>query len=351
MAKSISVNSGSLLIGNPIGVSVESEYVGGNVAFHKVKLVVRAALSTDIDFEEFVLSAPAGSNEVVEFDISDQLRTVAGKFQYQPISGDYTYPYLIYNLSAYDEYMSDGILHEKVGERIYQNTLNALMGAFTDAERLYAGNTKVLTAYTRKPSEGEVCSQQETLVYPESYGFELGMLSTLTSGPKVVALPLAGKTGFLRAGNRNIYVDANSENRIMFQFVNGLGIVESISAETLESLSTQGDITMNTVTAPSAFGRVNRIYAKKSGRRPVIHCSTGLISREWAYWWSDEFFGSDNFRISLPASCWVKLGGIWYPCVAYLDDDSNIYDNADPKGVKLDFTVEFGINGMPYPRL
>ena len=351
MAKSIVVNSGSLLIGNPIGVEVTAEEVRGNVAFHNVKLIVKASLSISGQVEEFELSAPAGNNETVEFDVSDALRTVAGKFQFAPITANYTYPYLSYSLSAYDEYMADGILREKVGERDYLKTLYALMGAFTDIDILDVGDTKTLSAYTRKPTDGEVCSPEETLVYPTEYGFELSVLSVLESGPSVAVMPLAGKSGIVRAGNRNVYVDTESENRMCFQFVNGLGVIESCSAETLETLSTEGTTTLNVATAPSSFGKINRIFAQKNGRRASYKCSTGLVSREWAYWWHTEFFGSDKFRNSIPSSCWVMIGGRWIPCVVSLDEETMVYNDAERNGIQLDFTVTLGIDGLPYLRI
>ena len=74
MATKIEITSGSLLIGNPIMVSVTAESGLSNATFHRVKLIVKAALSPDFIEEEYPLSAPANSNEVVEFDISTSLR-------------------------------------------------------------------------------------------------------------------------------------------------------------------------------------------------------------------------------------------------------------------------------------
>ena len=51
MAQSISIDSGSVLIGSPIEVSVQAESVGNKATFHRVKLIVSAALSTDGQYE------------------------------------------------------------------------------------------------------------------------------------------------------------------------------------------------------------------------------------------------------------------------------------------------------------
>ena len=166
MAQSISIDSGSVIIGSPIEVSVVAESVGSKATFHRVKLIISAALSTDGQYEDFELSSPVTDGETAIFDISDALRTVAGKFTYSPITAEHTYPYLAYTLKAWDEYMIDGILHEKVAERNYGSTMYALMGAFTDAERYLSNGTKSVTSFSRKPLKGEVCSQNESLVYP-----------------------------------------------------------------------------------------------------------------------------------------------------------------------------------------
>ena len=151
MAQSISIDSGSVLIGSPIEVSVVAESVGSKATFHRVKLNVSAALSTDGQFEDFELSAPVTDGETAIFDISDALRTVAGKFTYSPITAETTYPYLAYTLKAWDEDKIDGILHEKVAERNYGSTMYAIMGAFTDAERYLSNGTKSVTSFSRKP--------------------------------------------------------------------------------------------------------------------------------------------------------------------------------------------------------
>lgn len=348
MAKSITIESGSILIGNPICVGVVSENVGSKATFHRVKLTVEAILSSELEGEIFELSATAGDSETIVFDVSDALRTAARKYRFAPVTAKTTFPFIKYKLSAHDEYMIDGILKEKVGVREYASTLNALMGAFTDIERYLSGNTKTLNAFSRKPEDGEVCSSDETVVYPIGGNYGYTVSSTLTEGPSVGVVSLRGKSGMQQIGGRNVYVDPNAENRIQFQFVNGLGVIESVSAETLETLSTEGSNENYSITAPSGFGSVNRLFVRKSGRRPTFKCSTGNISKEWAVWWHDEFLGSDNFRRMLPESCWVKISGHWIPCAVYTEEDLTIFDRTKSDMIHIDFTVALSIDGMPF---
>lgn len=352
MAQSISIDSGSVLIGSPIEVSVVAESVGSKATFHRVKLIVSAALSTDGQYEDFELSAPVTDGETAIFDISDALRTVVVKFTYSPITAEYTYPYLAYTLKAWDEYMIDGILHEKVAERNYGSTMYALMGAFTDAERYLSNGTKSVTSFSRKPLKGEVCSQNESVVYPMKVNGSIKITDKLSTGARVYVKSLSGESGSIEVGEREVYVDPNAKNRFEFQFVNGLGVVESISAESLESVETSGTSELGAITAPASFTGVNRLSVQKSGRRPKYKLSTGYITKEWAEWWHNEFFdGSDKFRKTLTASCWMKMNGTWFPCVPVIEDDFTLYNRTDNGMVKIDFTVHLAIDGLVNPRL
>lgn len=352
MAQSISIDSGSVLIGSPIEVSVQAESVGIKATFHRIKLIVSAALSTDGQYEDFELSSPVTDRETAIFDISDALRTVAGKFTYSPITAETTYPYLAYTLKAWDEYMIDGVLHEKVAERNYGSTMYALMGAFTDAERYLSDGTKSVTSFSRKPISGEVCSQNESVVYPSAPSSNISIHSAISNGQKVNVMSLPDKIGMVSVGERQVYVDTHATNRVQFQFVNGLGVVESISAESLEALETSGTSEITAITAPASFKNVNRMSANKSGRRPKYKMSTGAITQEWAEWWHNEFFDqSDKFRRTLAQSCWIKLDGHWWPCAAILEDDTTIYDRTQNGMVRIDFTVHLAIDGLMRPRM
>lgn len=351
MAQSISVDGGSVLIGSPVEVSVQAEVAGSKATFHRVKLIILAALSSDGVTEEFVLSAPVADGEITRFDLSDVLCTIAGRYQFAPVSESVTYPYISYTLSAYDEYMVDGILNEKVGERVYGSTMYALMGAFTDAERYLTDGTKSVTRFTRKPITGEVCSQNENIVYPAVPTSELFIQSEISSGPTVNVLSLADTSGEVTVGDRKVFVDNQAKNRFEFQFVNGLGVVESISVEALESMESSGTTEMTTITAPSTFKGVNRMAVRKSARKTKYKLSTGCISPEWAEWWMTEFFGSDSFRRSLPVSCWMKIDGLWWPCAAVLDEDATVYDRASQSVVSIAFTAHLALDGTIRPRI
>ena len=339
MATKIEITSGSLLIGNPIMVSVTASSVGA-ATFHRVKLIVKAALSTDGTEKEYPLSAVAGNGEIVEFDISTVLRGAAWKYEYEYATSARSYPYLAYTLKAYDEYMLNGIL-QKTGEMNFNGGTKsyALMGAFTARERyLTSGTTKDVTAYTRKPLTGEICAPGELLVYPSANITPLKITDTITSGPLVTVATLEG-SGAKIYGGRTIYVDPNAKNRTLFQFVNGYGVVETISAEMLEEVGSRGATEVDEVTAPSSFGNPHGSVARRDERKAVYKCSSGYINKEWAEWWTTEFLGGDKWRKGGRCKCWVYMGGNWLPCTVVPDDDITLYDRSKPGLIHVDFEV------------
>lgn len=340
MATKIEITSGSLLIGNPIMVSVTAERGLSNATFHRVKLIVKAALSPDFIEEEYPLSAPANSNEVVEFDISTSLRSVAAKYKYNHVTGSKIYPFLSYTLEAYDEYMLNGILYE-TGRMIYNNGAKsyALMGAFTARERyITSEETKAVTTFTRKPNYGEICAVNELFIYPRKINASLDITTVLEIGQQTLATSLTG-SGAQTYEGRTIYVDPNAKNRILFQFVNGYGVVETISAEMLEEVGSSGETEVDVITAPSSFNKPRSEVARRSDRRTVYKCSSGYVNKEWAEWWVTEFLGGDAFRRSGHSQCWVFLGGNWLPCTVVPDDDITLYNRSKPGLIHVDFEV------------
>lgn len=126
---------------------------------------------------------------------------------------------------------------------------------------------------------------------------------------------------------------------MLFQFVNGFGVVETISAEMLESLEISGETEVDVVTAPSSFGSPRQDIVRRSNRKNVYKCSSGYVNREWAEWWANEFLGGDAFRRSGHSQCWVRIDGNWLPCTVTPDDDITLYDRSKPGLTQIEFEV------------
>ncbi len=337
MAKSISITSGSILCGSPIMVSVTSELAGSKATFHRVKLIVKAALSTDSVWETYECSAPVSDEEVVGIDISSALRSVASKYVYEVQTENRVYPYLLYSMKAYDEYMIEGILYEKVGERDYGSTLYALMGQFTDIERYLAGTSKGISLFSRKPQQGEICATSETLVYPTPFAAPAVVGTVLASGPEAKCYPLSNKSGVQIFGGHSVYVVPDNGNRIQFQFVNKLGVVESISAETYESGRYEGNSEIDTVTAPGSFKPSRRLLSRRYSKQLVFSLSSGAVTLDWADWWINEFLDC--------SLAWVKLDDHWIPCQPMVEDAVEMYDKSGNEMCKVLFEVKLSLAG------
>lgn len=340
MAKFIQLTSGSLFCGNPIMVSIGAEYVSDKATFHRVKLEVSAALmGVSSEYHNYILSSPALSGETIQLDISSALRSVAEQFTYEYLTTDKTYPYLVYKLTAYDEYMIDGILRERVGERNYGSTLSALMGAFTDMERYISGVTKSVQRFSRKPSRGEVCAASDTLLYPTPFNVPADISTALNNGPTVKAHPLTGLSGVATFDGHTVYVlpTSSSADRFSFQFVNSLGVVESISATALAENNTEMEVESFIVTSPGSFNKFRRnIIRKLSDRKSISMCS-GPVDARWEDWWMHEFLNTGQ--------AWIYLDGYWVSCGIVPEDTVRGINRFSGDFYTVEFTVELDLLG------
>lgn len=346
MAQSISITSGSPLIGSPIVVSVTSNAISSLATFHQVKLKVVSALSTASVYTESILASPCGNSEAVTFDISSALRAAVANYEHLHLSADTTYPYIKYFLSAWDDYMIEGVMYSDMNKVDYNSgaALYALFGHATDAERYYAGATLAVSAFSRKPTDGEVCALGDLYIVPQTSTSPITVTSTITTGPsvKVSTLDTAGSQ---TVNGRKVYVDGNAQNRIQFQFVNGYGCIESASAETMESVENSGETSVENITAPASFNRLNCLSVSKQSRQTVIKCSTGYVNREWANWWINEFMGGDSFRNGGHNQCWVMYSGKWWPCIIIPDDGLSVVNRTKGDLIQLEFEARIAIGG------
>ena len=337
MATSIVLTSGSLFCGNPIVVNVTAEATPTDAVFHRVKLEVKAKRNITGEAQEtFVLSSPVSSSETIKIDISSALRSVAEKDTYSPLTADSTLQPLVYTLRAWDEYMVNGLLTEDVGVRSYGSTLYALQGAFTDMERLLSSATKSVQKFTRKPITGEVCAADEVLVYPAPYTTAAsltGNASTRTS--KVYAL--TNLSGAQTYHGHTIYVVPASKHRYLFQFVNSLGMMESISVESLAAHEVEKTHEEHIVTAPHAFNKINRAIASKTADRSIIKLSTGPLTINWLDWFAHEFMEARQM--------WVRLDGNYIPCSIISEEGVELVDHTGNTLPAIEFTVKLNING------
>jgi len=319
-------------------ISVGAEFLGSKVNFHRVKLEVTVAM-TDVstDFDTYTFSSPAGDGEIIQIDISSALRSVAELFEHTYLTQSYTYPFLKYTLKAYDEYMKDGVLYEKVGERDYGGTLNSLMGSFSDMERYISGVTRSIQKFTRKPSFGEICATSETLFYPVTLPAPASIQTGVTTGPTVKAYPLASIGGSVTYDGHTIYVISAEPNRFQFQFVNRLGVIESISAICLPESVIEKSVEQFIVTAPGSFNKFRRNIVRKITDRRTLKMSSGPVDEQWADWWTHEFLNTEQ--------AWMFVDGYWIPCSILPDEEVKGINQAANDFPQIQFSVRPDIGG------
>ena len=335
MAQKIEITFGSPLCGSPINVAVTAESVGSRATFHSVKLVVKAALNENLDYEDFVLGWPASDGEIINFDISSALRSKLKEHQYDALESSTDMPYIKYTLQAYDELMSDGIFIGKQGVIDYGSYLFALAGSFTEVERYLSNKSKNLTKFSRKPESGEVCNLGDIYLSSAPPSEPITFATQLQSGPTVEKFELQEK-GIRTIHNRKVYVEQNP-NRWLFQFINGLGVIETASCLSLESLQYEFKNERNLLSIFRQFKPKSTRSMSRYSSGQIYKMSTGPVNREWADWWCNEF-------LCCPAS-WVRIEGKWFPCTIEPEEEVDIYDRTEESLISIAFTMQPDFSG------
>ena len=345
MASNLQLISGSPLIGSPIVYQVKAGSPVGDVTFQRVKLYVSAGLSTDGVMRRYPLSQPAQKGETVRIDISSALQAVADKYEYtaEPPTN---YPYILFALEACDEYMQNGQNSGDVG--IVTNPGGrALMGSFSDLERLRAQQAgRNTTKFSRKPNgqaSVEIVTVGETYLRAEPMSVGI---ATIQNGPRMSQFAIAGEgLHTLSVGSESIKVYAvpDSPDRYWLRFVNGLGVVESVSVASLISEEVNYKVSEYVVARQELFNQVSRGAVIKQNDQERLKLSSGPIDRLWQQWYLHEL-------LPTPAA-WIWIDGLWIPCHIVPEETVSGISRADGKLLEVQFTVRLDISGSPFAAL
>lgn len=365
MASNLTLVGGSPLIENPIIYQVTAATLKGEVSFHKVKLEVTAGLLPAADDYEtnsenqvvLTFSSLANSGETLQIDISSALRAAADNYQYSPIPPS-AYPRIVFSLKAWDEYMQNGMKAQKTG--VISNVGGtAIMGAFSDLERMLSGGNKSAQIFSRKPiadlSNGigyEMIEEGEKIVVPQDWE-EGKVIGNITSGPssKVYMASIEDSdilnTVFTikRYGGRPFLVFKKGyvwakKKPYHFRFVNSLGVLESITVSCLATQQMQLTSDKHVVSMPETFSRFSRGIYEKSNDYEKWKFSTGPLGKAWVSWYLHEFLTTKH--------AWILISGNWIPCHIVADDTVLGRDETKTDAISIDFSVELDINGSPF---
>jgi hypothetical protein len=344
MASNLQLISGSPLIGSPIVYQVKAGSPVGDVTFQRVKLYVSAGLSTDGVMRRYPLSQPAQKGETVQIDISSALQAVADRYEYTAEPPTY-YPYILFSLEACDEYMQNGQNSGDVGV-VTNPGGRALMGSFSDLERLRAQQAgRNTTKFSRKPSGAavEIVTVGETYLRAEPMSVGI---ATITNGPRMSQFAIAGEglhTLSVGSESINVYAVPNSPDRYWLRFVNGLGVVESVSVGSLVSEEVNYKVSEYVIARQELFNQVSRGAVVKQNDQERLKLSSGPIDRLWQQWYLHEL-------LPTPAA-WIWIDGLWIPCHIVPEETVSGISRADGKLLEVQFTVRLDISGSPFAAL
>ena len=227
------------------------------------------------------------------------------------------YPYATFSAALSEKYMQDGTVYEVAGAT--REGAYAYYGGLSGYELLtfdsHAADFVSELSFTRKPSSGEV----------HAIG-DIKTASSFNSPFVMTSISVAHS------------VDFEKGELQQFLFVNSLGVLETVSAFSRESLAYGIESeTKNLESAPSYFAKPNRT-THKTGGRGKFAMSSGFVTRDWADWWTTEFLMAKKY--------WMLYDGRWLPVtVTPADDESTVYNKAEQRIPHVDFDVEIAVEG------
>lgn len=352
MAQSISLHSGSPLMGSPVIFRVVANDLSliSHLAAHKVYLSVEIDMvSSDRAKETYEFSVPIaqeGESVSVDMDISSALRAYADDYEYTPlvsVGTSITYPIFRAKLQAWDTYMRDGISQQS-GLVVLQQYYYFLLGQFTDSERQRSGLLRGVNTLTRKPASGELVAPYTSLyVSPLYYAYssESFFNGIQPAAPETEAFGTEelDANALNTIEGRSVWVsDSDEDPFVQFQFVNGYGVLESAFAMCLPEVSVEKEVQEYSVTVPMAFNKVDRAVTLKRASRHVFKMSSGPVTEEWQAWWQEEFLNTKQ--------AWMYYKQGWIPVSIVPDDTTKGIDYTKNDLASVEFEVKLNIEGV-----
>lgn len=352
MAQILSLTSGSIFNGNPITFSVKPNSIEG-ASMHRIIVEVECGMSGG-NYEVIKLSSPVvieGKEQTI--DISSVLRTFRDSYEYTP--DPTTYPLVKFNIKVYDEYMAGGEVHTNVDaifypidpdslpdERRDEAYLRTIFGAFSDMERLTAGPTRGVTALSRKPTTTpHIVVVGESFAYTSPYNAEQNLLGNNTLVPPTSRVVNVTKEGKQTLGYQPVYALPASKiaERQMFRFINGFGVLESVSIPKAFNKKMSSTSVPYVVARQESFNKFSRSVVKKQGNVESWQFVTDPLDKEWLHWYLHEFLMSEHV--------WMAVGDTWLPCSIILDDDITFFDSNKKDCYQVSFVAQLDISGSP----
>lgn len=387
MAQTITLLSGSPLVGSPLVFRVVPSAHGSNMAFHQVRITVCAALETDSDYTPFEFSTPVTSSDAVLFDISSALQAVADRYEYAVTPPD-RYPYVKFYLVAQDDWMIDGREYTDQDRVVYPGRLHidsetsdgaplsmdkdgycyALFGSMSDMERLRVSDEQRVTInrFSRKPtSTPEVVFTGVPFVHVKKFAATIGIDSVTSDYPQefVPGAYTKGPVSDIYTANADglcvfnpdtddrfsVYAVPAPKDGIQLRFVNGLGCLESVHLTCLSRHDMKTEVEKHTVARQETLTHFSRsLVVKQPGREQWILSSLPL-DEQWAAWYAHELLIARRAWVAVPDAA-AQSGAaewVWIPVVILPGETTTLIDRQKGGALTVQITVELGIDGSP----
>lgn len=344
MASLLRLHSGSVFNGNPIVFIVWPMALKETPSFHRVIFEVKCGVSgmSDGKYETIKMSEPINNEKgnPITVDISSALRSFRDSYEYSPNPG--IMPLVKFNVSAYDEYMTDGELHksEPVSYLPGEDVKQTLFGGFSDYDRLMATkDTMPVSRMTRKPTTiPQLVCVGETFIYVEPYSPAVDFTTATWNAPEAKAYNITAE-GTQTVGGQQLFALPASEaaRRTEFRFINSFGVLESISIP--KSYAQELDIKASNyiVTRKETLRSFSRATARKQNNQEGWSFQTDPLDKAWLAWYLHELLMSEHV--------WLKINGKFLPCIIESEETIKYADDTKTDMYSASFTARLSFCG------
>lgn len=341
MASLLRLHSGSVFNGNPIVFIVWPIALKETPSFHRMIFEVKCGMSGG-NYETIKMSEPINNEKgnPITVDISSALRSFRDSYEYSPNPG--VMPLVKFNVSAYDEYMTDGEV--KKSEPVYylagKDVKQTIFGGFSDYDRLMATNdTMPVSRMTRKPTTiPQLVCVGETFIYVEPYSPAVDFTTATWDAPEAKAYNITAE-GAQTVGGQQLFALPASEaaRRTEFRFINSFGVLESISIP--KSYAQEVDIkaTNYIVTRKQTLHSFSRSALRKQGNMEGWNYMTDPLDEKWLAWYLHELLMSEHV--------WLKINGKFLPCTIESEETIKYADDTKDDIYSVSFTARLRFCG------
>lgn len=340
MAAKLKLVDGTIFNGNPITFSVTPLTLSGSPSFHRMVFEVKCGISGG-NYETVRMTEPvlAEDGKAIQTDISSALRSFRDSYEYSPEPG--ILPVVKFNVSAYDEYMTDGEVHqsEAVSYLAGNEVKQTIFGGFSDYDRLMSESDMQVSRLTRKPdTTPQLVCVGEQLVYAEDYSPAVSLTTAKWDAPESKAVNITTE-GAQTVGDQQLFAlpASEAERRTEFRFINSFGTLESISIPKSYAKKLDIQATNYTVSRKETLHGFSRSAVRKQGNQEGWKYMTDPLDEKWLAWYLHEFLMSEHV--------WLKINGKFLPCIIENEDTIDFSDDTKDDVYSVSFTARLSFCG------